>query len=82
MDKFKGFWGFWRGVFSEADGTPSLSRVGTGVLVGFACGWVTAIVRHSNSLPELGGLALFITVLYGTNKLTNKGADAMKKDGQ
>ena len=69
-DAFKGFWGFWRGVFSEADGTPSLSRVGTAVLIGFACGWVTSIVKHSFTLPEFGGLTLFIGAVYGINKLS------------
>lgn len=59
---------FWRGVFSESDGTPSFSRVATGIMVGFACGWISCLVWRNHSLPELGGLALFITVLYGANK--------------
>lgn len=32
---------FWAWVFSEQDGTPSLARVGTAVLVAFICGWDT-----------------------------------------
>jgi hypothetical protein len=59
---------FWKWVFCESDGTPSFSRIGTGVLLGFACGWTTALVRHNHALPEMGGLALFVTVLYGANK--------------
>jgi hypothetical protein len=60
---------FWRGVFSEPDGTPSFSRVATGLLVSFACGWVTAIVWKNHALPDFAGLALFIGTLYGSNKL-------------
>jgi hypothetical protein len=61
---------FWKWVFCEPDGTPSFARIGTGILLGFACGWVTAVVRWTHGLPELGGLSLFVTVLYGTNKFS------------
>lgn len=67
---------FWTWVFCEQDGTPSFARVSTAVLLGFACGWVTAIVRASHALPEFGGLALFITCLYGANKFST----AFKRD--
>ncbi len=82
-ENFKGFWGFWRGVFSEPDGTPSFSRIATAVLVSFACGWVTALIRYTHTLPSLLDLGLFITVLYGTNQLRagwgkKEGADAGK----
>lgn len=66
---FKGFWGFWRGVFSEADGTPSSSRIFTALLVAFSLGWVTHLVWHDNALPDFAGLALFVGTLYGTNKV-------------
>ena len=59
---------FWRGVFSEPDGTPSFSRVATAVIVGFAVGWVTALVRTNHQLPDFGGLVLLIGALYGVNK--------------
>ena len=59
---------FWAWVFCETDGTPSFSRVATAVLVGFACGWVTSIVRLEHKLPDFVGLSLFVTVLYGANK--------------
>jgi hypothetical protein len=62
---------FWKGVFSEVDGTPSFSRVSTGLIVSFACGWVTAIVRHNHALPDLAGLALFVGTLYGANVIKN-----------
>lgn len=61
---------FWRGVFSEADGTPSFSRVATAVIVGFAMGWVTALVRVNHQLPDFGGLVLLIGSLYGVNKFS------------
>lgn len=67
-ENFKGFRGFWRGVFSESDGSPSFSRVGSGLIVAFAMGWVTHLVWHNNSLPDFAGLALIIGTLYGLNK--------------
>lgn len=70
-EAFKGFWGFWRGVFSESDGTPSSSRVFTGMLVSFACGWVTNLVCHNHLLPDFAGLSLFVGSLYGVNRLGN-----------
>ncbi len=60
---------FWRGVFSEPDGTPSFSRVATGLIVAFALGWVTSLVRTNHALPDFGGLVLFISALYGVNKI-------------
>ena len=61
---------FWRAVFSEPDGTPSFSRVATGVIVGFAMGWVTALVRMNHQLPDFGGVVLLIGTLYGVNKFS------------
>jgi hypothetical protein len=61
---------FWRGVFCEADGTPSFSRVATGLIVAFALGWVTHLVWHNNALPDFGGLVMFIGALYGVNKIS------------
>jgi hypothetical protein len=61
---------FWAWVFTDTDGTPSFARVGTAVILGFVCGWVTAVVRWTHTIPELGGVSLFLTVLYGTNKLS------------
>jgi len=60
---------FWRGVFSEPDGSPSFSRVATAVIVAFATGWVTALVRLNHQLPDFGGLVLLIGTLYGVNKV-------------
>jgi len=61
---------FWRGVFSDSDGTPSFSRVATAVIVGFAMGWVSALVRMNHQLPDFGGLVLLISTLYGVNKFS------------
>ena len=63
---------FWTRVFCETDGTPSFARVGSGVLIGFECGWVTHVVMHSHTLPDFAGLAMFVTVLYGVNKFSPK----------
>jgi hypothetical protein len=62
---------FWRGVFSEMDGTPSFSRVATAVIVAFAMGWVTALVRANHQLPDFGGLVLLIGALYGVNRFSS-----------
>ena len=61
---------FWRGVFCETDGTPSFSRVATGLIVAFALGWVTHLVWHNNALPDFAGLVMFIGALYGVNKIS------------
>jgi hypothetical protein len=60
---------FWKWVFSEADGTPSFSRVATGLTLCFALGWVTAIVMKHYALPDFAGLAMFVGTLYGLNRL-------------
>jgi hypothetical protein len=62
---------FWRGVFSETDGTPSFSRIATAVLVAFAIGWVTALILRNHAMPDVSGLALLIGTLYGVNKISN-----------
>jgi hypothetical protein len=62
---------FWAWVFCENDGTPSFSRVGTAVILAFACGWISAVVRWTHSLPEFAGVSLFVTILYGANKLSS-----------
>lgn len=72
---------FWRGAFSEADGTPSSSRILSAFLTVMASGWVSLIVwahiKHPYEpiLPDLAGLAFFIGVPYGINK----GNDAIGK---
>lgn len=61
---------FWQRVFSDG-GQPSFSRIATGLIVAFSCGWVTKLVWHNYSLPDFAGLALFIGTLYGINKAGN-----------
>jgi hypothetical protein len=60
---------FWRGVFSDGD-QPSFSRVATGFVVAFSLGWVSRIVWKTTTLPDFGGLVLFIGTLYGVNRVT------------
>jgi hypothetical protein len=75
---------FWAGVFSEADGTPSFSRVASGVALAFGCGWVSAIVVAAvrrgvrPELPDFIGLIAFLGVFYGINK----GTALFKKTGE
>ena len=61
---------FWRGIFSESDGTPSFSRLATAVVVAFAVGWTTELVSHNHALPDFAGLSCFIGTLYGVNRLS------------
>ena len=61
---------FWRGVFSESDGTPSFARIATAVVVAFAVGWTTSLVRLNHALPDFAGLSCFIGTLYGVNKIS------------
>jgi hypothetical protein len=61
---------FWKGVFTDG-GSPSFSRVASGVALAFVCGWVTAIVYRTHAIPELNGVCLFIGTLYGTNSALN-----------
>jgi hypothetical protein len=35
---------FFKGIFCEADGSPSFSRVSAGIIVAFALGWGTAVL--------------------------------------
>ena len=64
---------FVRSIFSEADGTGSWGRVGSGLIVLFTLAWVTYVVCKTHLLPELGGPLAFMTggssSLYGVNKL-------------
>lgn len=60
---------FWRGVFSDADGTPSFSRVASGFALCFACGWITAVVLKHYALPDFAGISMFVGTLYGINKV-------------
>ncbi len=61
---------FWRGVFSESDGSPSFSRIASGLSVMFSLGWVTHLVVTNHALPDLGGVALLSGTLYGVNKFS------------
>jgi hypothetical protein len=75
LEEFKGVGGFWRGVFSENDGTPSSTRIFTGLAVAFSLGWVTHLVSKNNALPDFMGLCLFIGTLYGLNAGKNAFSD-------
>ena len=66
---------FWKGVFSESDGTPSFSRVASAVVAAFALGWVSAIiVAHIRrdirpEFPDFLGLIGFVSVFYTVNQV-------------
>lgn len=60
---------FFQRMFMD-NGEPSLSRGATGMVVSFAMGWVTSLVRHNHSLPEFTGLCMLIGTLYTINRVT------------
>jgi len=57
---------FWVGVFSDG-GVPSFSRVATGLIVVVALGWITYIVYQTRVIPDVGGVVLLASTLYGVN---------------
>lgn len=57
---------FWIGVFSD-DGTPSFSRVATGLLILACIVWDSFLVFHNGTLPDFSGQALLIGTPYGLN---------------
>jgi len=75
---------FWAWTFSEADGTPSFSRVITVPIVFFALGWVTHIVWKTGALPDFMGLIAFISAIYlggrGITGATSVGTSIANKD--
>jgi hypothetical protein len=88
-DKFKGFCGFWRGLFSESDGTPSASRFVMFFLAAVASAAVlilcSAITRSDaakaglilTALPLIiAALTGFIVAPYSWNQL-KAGASAI-----
>lgn len=54
-------------LFSES-GRASFSRTGSFLALVAALAWVTEIVWTTHQLPELQGLTLFISMLYGLGK--------------
>jgi hypothetical protein len=68
---FEKFAAFIAGVFTDENGRPSFARIGAGMALSFACGWITDIVRHTHALPDFGGVALFVGTLYGLNVVKN-----------
>lgn len=80
---------FWKSAFSEPDGTGSMSRVLSAVVVVAALSWITLVVVHNMiasskivmTVPELGSTAVFVSsvvgVLYGINKVSSKASDTI-----
>jgi hypothetical protein len=58
---------FFRQLFSES-GQVSFSRTGSFVALLAACAWVSKIVWATHALPNLEGLVLFVSTLYGLGK--------------
>jgi hypothetical protein len=57
---------FWVGVFSD-EGTPSFSRIATGLIVLACIVWDTYLVFTNHALPDFSGQALLIGTPYGLN---------------
>ncbi len=68
-EKISSVFAFIKGTFSDDDGAPSFSRCASGLILVAGIGWVTHLVLHNHTLPDLGGLTLFITSPYGVNRL-------------
>lgn len=60
---------FLKSVFAESDGTGSWARVGSFIALLASLAWVSIVVHTSHAIPDLTGVCLFITSLYGVNKL-------------
>ena len=60
-------------MFQEDDGAWSMSRVFLGMSIFYANNWITYLVIRNGTLPDLGGLSLFVagigTVTYGYNQI-------------
>jgi hypothetical protein len=58
---------FLKELFSD-DSRASFGRVGSFIVLLFACAWVSRIVWRTGALPGLDGLTLLIASLYGLGK--------------
>jgi hypothetical protein len=70
---------FCKAMFST-EGTVSFGRVGGFLALVCSIAWVSWVVWNTKTIPELGGVALFIGTLYGLSKAGEtvqkmKGAD-------
>jgi hypothetical protein len=75
--------GFWKSVFSEADGTGSASRITMVTFAVAALGWVTHVVAKTHQIPadQLPHIAEFVASPYAVNKasiLMNNGVSAIR----
>ena len=64
---------FAKTTFSEPDGTGSASRVLAGLTILANICWVSWLVLHTGTLPELSGSALYIGASfsgYAANKIS------------
>ena len=52
----------------DSSGAYSFGRVGSLIGLLFALTWVTFVVYKKESIPDLGGVSLFIGTLYGLSK--------------
>lgn len=59
------------GFLRDDDGSPSFSRMGTAIILGFECYWTSQIVRDTHHLPDFGGLAMFLSALMAVNRADN-----------
>jgi hypothetical protein len=57
---------FIAGVFSDG-GSPSFSRVATGLLLIFCLWWDTYFLYRNGAMPDFTGQVLFLGTIYGVN---------------
>lgn len=77
--KLKSFLVWFKSVLSEQDGLGSASRITAFLTTIFVLGWVTFVVIHTGTLPDLSSASVFLaagTGGYAANKISglfNKG---------
>lgn len=59
---------FIKEIFSP-NGSVSWSRVGSFLALISSISWVSWVVWKNSSIPDLAGITLFVTSLYGLGKL-------------
>jgi hypothetical protein len=62
---------FLRGIFCEADGSPSIENLISIFLIVAAAIWITHIVIHTRALPEATSLTA-LTAFCGVHHFSNK----------
>lgn len=72
--KLKALFAWLKSIVSEQDGLGSASRVTAVLTTIFVLGWVTFVVIHTGTLPDLSSASVFLaagTGGYAANKISS-----------